>query len=595
MDVKPNYISMDSVFSENTLFRVPKYQRAYSWETDNVQQLCDDIELLYKTKIEEGLVNQHFLGGIVCVKEINKDELDDKTTYQLVDGQQRLSTTVLMVSRIINFINQLNLNEQLSEVRGTRVNKYKEKYIKLSSEENGKLIYFHRLTLSLRDKDYYSDLISEGKVDLKTKVKSHQLINKSTQVIDKFVKKICTGDNADIVEKVDLLYKIISKSFKVLVLRMVDVQDAYRLFQVINDRGRSLTAGDLLRATSLGVADQSGCYVDNMGDLEEFWDEITKNGSQHTDEKLIAYYVSTTAKNCQPAKLFEKFNSEFFCKPKEIGNIVKSIRDKSDLYDTLNGGKWPYKESQLTAYQKNKLKNLVVKYKHTKCLPLLMAATNLSEKKFYQLLFFLEKFFFVFKVCLEKRMGSVITIYLRHIKKINDSHSNFQVKWFVSDIREVLIGKVSKAEFRAYLDNLNYQEDGDNKDIKFLLVAIEENWRWLELNKKNGLLGMYKHHSRSLTIDSQLYTIEHIYPNNAKNIDEVANKKNHISNLTLLEDKDNQECGNKSLEEKIHIYKRSRININHEITEIKVWNLIELEKRKDLIYSRLESIFFFNT
>ena len=125
MEVKPNYCSMDTVFGESTIFLVPKYQRAYSWEKNNVTQFCEDLYDLYDKKKENDLVGQHFLGGIVCVRQGNEDELDEKVIYQLVDGQQRLSTTVLLVSRMIHFLQELKLTGSESETRDKRVIKYK--------------------------------------------------------------------------------------------------------------------------------------------------------------------------------------------------------------------------------------------------------------------------------------------------------------------------------------------------------------------------------------------------------------------------------------------------------------------------------------
>ena len=100
MDVKPNYCKLSSAFSDGTIFRVPKYQRAYSWKKDNVTQFCEDMNELYQSHINDE-PTEHFLGGIVCVKVEADNGLDERNIYQLVDGQQRLSTTILYFSRLI--------------------------------------------------------------------------------------------------------------------------------------------------------------------------------------------------------------------------------------------------------------------------------------------------------------------------------------------------------------------------------------------------------------------------------------------------------------------------------------------------------------
>ncbi|WP_412495513.1 DUF262 domain-containing protein [Vibrio cyclitrophicus] len=562
MDVKPNYCSLEQVFSENTLLKVPKYQRAYSWQKDNIDQFTADIEALFKSFQNGSTDENHFLGGVVCVRIPNKDVLDDKVVYQLVDGQQRLSTTVLLISRLIHFLKGMKLDEESSGIRERRVNKYKSKFLEFIAEENGKDVKFPRITLSRRDKDYYHNVVL-NEIITESDLASHKLIKNAVSKIDAWFKVLFENDNEEeILRNSDILFRVISSALKILMIKMSDVNDAYRLFQVINDRGRSLTAGDLLRASSLGMYDNGERIDADLESLENIWDNITANGAASTDHKLIAYYNANVGKTVRKSALFEDFNKEFFQGSEDIKSQIDDLSNGVSLYKSLSKGKWPYSDSNLTGYQKKKLYNLVVVFKHTHCLPLLMSATALKEKKFYQLVFFLEKFFFLFKVALDKRMSPVTKLYNTTIDKVNDSPEKYQVKWFLDGLKEIVKDKVRASEIANYLDGLFYISDGDNRHIKYILSTVEENSHWLSGNSNHPVL-MYKNAFKSLVDDSFVYTLEHLYPAKAKSdeiIPDMEELKNRLPNLALLYDQDNSRFKNNKFSVKKTEYLHSRLN-----------------------------------
>ncbi|SFG68707.1 DUF262 domain-containing protein [Neptunomonas qingdaonensis] len=592
MEVKPNFCSMESVFSENTIFFVPKYQRSYSWERKNVKQFCDDIKALYDAHKTEGKAGQHFLGGIVSVKCKSEDELDDKVKYQLVDGQQRLSTTVILISRIVNLLEGLQLNGDASETREKRIAKYKGKFVDVVFEENGKDVSFPRMTLSKRDHLYFDDAVRNGVV-ASSDLKSHLLIKRCCSDIDSWLGDFRGVDDNETLENIDVLFKVFSKSCKILIIKMKDISDAYTLFQVINDRGRSLTAGDLLRASSLGAADETGLEDEQLNELETKWDSITEKGTKSTDDKLIAYYVSNKGKGSSKTSLFEDFNKEFFDDKKNISSRIDDIDKQIKIYDLLSDGRWPYKKSMLTEYQRKKLYNLIVIFKHSHCLPLLMAASNLSEKKFYQLIYFLEKFFFVYRVAMEKRMTPVTKIYYKNIIEMRKDSGVYQVRRFVDELRGVLISKIGKSEIHSYLDEIEYEVGGDNKHLKFILSSIEESWKWLSSERKQGFVGIYKSHDRTMCPDAFAYTLEHIYPRNGE-VDPTLNPYMHkLENLTLLSGTDNENEGNKSFPEKVPAYRSSRLNMTISLCENESWDTQSLSDRKDFIRRAVIDLFMF--
>jgi uncharacterized protein with ParB-like and HNH nuclease domain len=83
-----NQQSLKQFFSSK-IFKIPKYQRSYAWEKQNVRDLFEDIQEALDTK------SNHYIGTVVLAKS-DQDEI-----FNIVDGQQRITTIIMFISVII--------------------------------------------------------------------------------------------------------------------------------------------------------------------------------------------------------------------------------------------------------------------------------------------------------------------------------------------------------------------------------------------------------------------------------------------------------------------------------------------------------------
>jgi uncharacterized protein with ParB-like and HNH nuclease domain len=595
MEVKPDYLELGAVFSEVNLYKVPKFQRSYSWDGENVSQLCQDIELLYNAHEKDRDLPDHFLGGIVCVKVPNQSKLDTKAIYQLVDGQQRLTTLVLIVSRMIALLKDLKGIKDEAKLSAT-ISSYRKKFIVYLAEAEGE--EFDRLTLSRRDEVFFKKIVHKGDFDAsKSDFNSHKLMEKAVRTIDKWLRKFTDSNNANhSLVNIDKLYNVIRVGCKVLVIRMSDVSDAYRLFQVMNDRGRSLTAGDLLRASSLGLVDEQDANEKELLELEKLWDEITIGGQKATDDRLISIYASRTSKRPKRSNLFDTYQNDYFSgkTKEEISKEVYRLGQDVARYNDLSEGVWPYKEPKCTAYQKNKLYNLIVKFKHTHSLPLLMAASSLSEKKFFHVIYLIEKFFFAYKLALKKSVSPITKCYTDTIQEINKSPNNFQPLKLADRLSRIIRNHVSDQEFLGYVNSLDYEKDNDRRALKFLLMTCEEAWSWKQMGFKGGVLGLAGNLDKNLPAEIEAYSLEHILPKSVVSpVEEMEDLKHSIWNLTLLFDVDNSKLGDDPYVNKRKMYSESRLNITKMVSKNEAWNLDAMKERRDLLELLIKRCFYF--
>ena len=92
MDTKT--VNLNDILSNGKIYRVPQFQRDYSWEQDNWEDLWNDIELAGQSK------NAHYMGSVVLQSTVGKE-------YLIIDGQQRFTTLTILTLAVIDAIQKL--------------------------------------------------------------------------------------------------------------------------------------------------------------------------------------------------------------------------------------------------------------------------------------------------------------------------------------------------------------------------------------------------------------------------------------------------------------------------------------------------------
>ena len=110
IDIQPQHLTLTKLL-DNRLFEIPDYQRAYSWTSRERKDLFDDIEKAFtKTEI-------HFMATVVCLRR-NLINLGTDVYHQLdiVDGQQRLTTIILLLNAIKMALTKSNQERNFQEI-----------------------------------------------------------------------------------------------------------------------------------------------------------------------------------------------------------------------------------------------------------------------------------------------------------------------------------------------------------------------------------------------------------------------------------------------------------------------------------------------
>ncbi len=254
------------VFSNDFLFRIPLYQRPYAWTTEQAGELLADLILALGDGSEPtDEVNPYFLGSIVLIKK-------DKPSAEVVDGQQRLTTLTILLAALRSLV-QPQVATDLTDLL----------YEKPSLLHGTPPRY--RLTLAKRDEDFFKEYIQdEGGIsklkDLNSKTLSDSRKNIKENAL-LFVKEL---QKLSETQRTRLAQFIIKQCFLVTV-STPDLDSAYRIFSVLNERGLDLSLTDILKAEIIGpIPDESQkeAYTTK-------WEDTQDNLGRETFQDLFAH------------------------------------------------------------------------------------------------------------------------------------------------------------------------------------------------------------------------------------------------------------------------------------------------------------------
>ena len=240
--IEANEMSVMRLFSVgNEQFIVPVYQRRYLWSKDQWMDLWNDIQ-----NIEVG--EDHFLGSIVVINPQHNIEINQ---FEVVDGQQRLTTLSLLIAALRDSLFQSGGEQEES----------------IAEALHG---YLHCSTMLTKN----LPKLIPGKLDR----------NDFEAIVDRKIKGMTDSNmysayhffKGHFSEQCDLveLAKTIIGSLKVVLIQVMSHKDAFRLFETLNDRGLSLSAADLIKNYILSKAARTS--EDELDDIVETWDEIVE-------------------------------------------------------------------------------------------------------------------------------------------------------------------------------------------------------------------------------------------------------------------------------------------------------------------------------
>jgi len=586
------------------VFVVPPYQRGYAWGDEEIADFCRDLKGLYDER-RNGKQRQHFFGGLVSIDK--SDPSSNIHRYEVVDGQQRLATFSLLLALIVKEMEilekqaQSENNNKLSGNIRFQADQIKSSYLEYKDVEDGVPVTKRRVILSKADKDFFERLVSNSG-GLNPSRASHQRLLNAWQSLEKELVKNITSDKHVPLE--DKFTRLLTLRDAVLedcfVIHVVsnDKAGAYQLFMTLNDRGRRLSAGDLLRTHTMELLEP---FPTEQKKVESDWDEILQESETQVEKFLRAYLPSHKGIRAGRQTLYDDFCKQFFPSvsshkdAKDMTARIDSMREEARLFNAISDGEWPYSNNpKASRWQQDRLDRLIKILKHALCLPLLLAASReLSEADFSQLVSLLERFVFRYITICGAHPGKVQEVYYQHCVKIRQGQPA-PLKELQTALADLITKYASDTVFEANLpEKLRYSpataqvQVQDGKIIKHFLTTLEDYKEWCD----KGARGTPRPDMTDVH-DLRMITIEHIYPQNPKRRDpNLEPLKHDLGNLTFWSPDDNRGASNEDFQNKKTAYAGSNISLNRDLAKLDSWDTTQVDQRRKKLVEMALKIF----
>lgn len=529
-------VNLNDILGNGKIYRVPQFQRDYSWEQDNWEDLWNDIELSAETG------NAHYMGSVVLQSTTGKE-------FSIIDGQQRFTTLTILTLAIIDAIQKLaDKGIEVSENK-ERVEILMRQYI--GQKDPTSLSYSSKLFLNENNDGFFQNRLVGFKdpINVRKLSDSERLMWEAYQF---FKRKIAErfknkggGDYASFLNNV---------SGELMMFIQITVEDelnAYTVFETLNSRGIELTSTDLLKNFLFSLVAKSET---DLKQIKTQWKKIIDSIGLKEFPNFLRYFLIATRKQITKEYLF-----------KEVKQFVKTAQEVFDLLDQLEFYAYNYialgnPDDELWSTDKDNRNaiNILKAFKVTQWKPLVMVALDkLGKDELKRLLQSIVALSYRYNVISKMQTNEMEKVYSKAGINLYKGESN-NITAVLNDIKQLY---VNDEEFKNYflLKQFNTNNSTDKKLARYTLYK-------LEAQEVSGSL---------YDFETDAGTIEHILPESYPESwhvefteEEYERNVFMIGNLTLLEaTKNNKEAADKIFEEKKSVYSTSKFAITKKVND----------------------------
>jgi len=527
--------------------RVPEYQRSYAWTEDEVSQLWYDLIDSMDNKRPE-----YFIGPIV-VKRASGGEVE------LIDGQQRLTTILIMVS-VLRSLFRTNGDSERADLLSTKFFGEKDILTLQASEK-----FFMNEENGLIFRDFISKEIGlpviKGELGRHRNKNSNYLLIRSyltiVELLDDFTSQKFDRD------KILSVFTYMTENVKVLVLSVNDEADAYTIFETLNDRGRSLDTLDLLKNHLFAKAKS------HLPEVKQKWAALKENLlDADPKNRFLHHFWSSLHGRTSTAGLFRAIRDELNG-AREAVEFSNNLASASRVYAALQNSASPYWDEHHAETRKNI--GVLRLLDAQQALPILLAAENkFNPEEFRKLTRLLVVMAVRYNFIGEERTGVAANYYSDIPNPIRQGNLTKAAHVF-NNLKPIYPSDIS------FKDAFKNKSISDSRRARYILAEIENK---LSSNEK------------IVNSDPDEVNLEHILPKNINQYwrpddtnvtqDEHRHFVNRIGNLALTPKDKNKKLGSKSFDEKkSELFGQCELfETTKEICEYKIWDREAIESRQ---------------
>ncbi len=576
--------TLNEVLFGNTqhYFRIPRYQRAYAWEEEQLKEYWQDLLEEKKT---------YFLGSLI----FNTEYREKEGYVEIIDGQQRMLTTTIFMSVLRDVSKEYEFNIKDKNKKPKAYCDVIQRQTIEFEDSYGNTTF--RIMPGESIKEFFENNIQLEETNIlekQTTTKEEERVKKNYQFFYEKVKSyINQKDERE--KKFERIKNLRKKAGELIAIeiRLESDDVAYEIFETVNARGVGLSVADLLKNLIF-----SKIKVKKEKDTaKEDWYEIERNIEETGFElkRFIRHYWMSKHDFVTEKKLYTSIKNNISDWEEFIGDIKEAsmwynriVEGTQKDFENVKGNENIFRSvfairlmnvSQCNVMFLSLLKN------HKKI--------NIDLSKTFKII---EKFTYQYFAICKQPGNKVEKIYSKHAIEIQSALDNSKEKHLSSNIQKALSSLKkeltdilpSKELFVEKYQSLSYGRS--TKQRTLIKYSLEE------VNK-------LKSKKNELKIDFTNVNIEHVLPQDPKKWNltkkQVSEYVNKIGNLTLLSVSLNSSAQNQVISDKIKDLEQSELLITKDlVSQLKninfQWDQEAIEKRQqelaELSYSQIWNI-----
>lgn len=530
------------------VYSIPRNQRKYVWGTDNWKNLLGDLDFLQDSG------KYHFLGSIV-LNTLHNPNNDDIEYYEIVDGQQRITTIILILIVIAQIFKERNEDALfmglLPYIQTTNINNQTSCILHTDGHS-----CIMNLVSHIANKDTSCNTLQSLITNCITNKKQDLKIEECLKYYYNVLKSRNTSEVAS------FRNALISANY---VNIKASGEDAYTVFEILNARGIDLEDHELLKNFILRYT----VPIDNVDIARQEWKDEIENRLGSNITNFLKHYIA------------HKYGIAGVTKNRAVYDAIKkhtSVGDVNALFCDLKLKAKYYQqivcENNFHGNQITEIDNVFKFMLSNRSLlfrPIylsLLHQTELGSITEPQLVNALKciQYFYVCYTLISKETSNKISEGIQKYASLIENEYSYEVlKQFLQHLKDRMPTKIefqNSFKLIGYSNHCEYYHDKKNKQRAEIALTILE-------QIKSG------------RTDVPSFTIEHILPDSQDRANAM------IGNLMPLEPNLNGLCKDKQLKEKVSTYLRSNFSTARNVANRYTLNGINIESRGNVMANEL--------
>ncbi|NHB27187.1 DUF262 domain-containing protein [Helicobacter pylori] len=298
---------LKNTLKEELYYQIPIYQRPYQWTEENCEKLLDDLFFNY----EDDRESDYFCGSLVLVKS---DPNSKTETYDIVDGQQRLSTFILLAKVLADLYNDCLDPKNLEHLQEGWKDRHTERKRLSSNTIGSNAEYDFQDALDFFDDPHHVSKNDENNY-LKNAVCLKDYIRKKE------------------IKNINDFIKWLYSNVKFITIICPSIDKALRIFNVLNARGLPLNATDIFKGELL----KELAKEEDQKKLVSRWNALSQKCSDNDlkIETLFSWYLTYLNPVTSKEKMEKRLVTWFKNLNKTPLEYLKGVEDFYNAYDEV--------------------------------------------------------------------------------------------------------------------------------------------------------------------------------------------------------------------------------------------------------------------